>query len=104
MKKPYCQRVSLTDARTVRRIRVSGFRPGAALVQLCPPMPILGFWNRPQGLTAYVAGTMPPLMRVAAEQGRTDEEQWLAPVPAGIQEIDLTECRTDFFVLLPQAA
>ncbi|MGI4870973.1 MAG: hypothetical protein ACRYFX_07325 [Janthinobacterium lividum] len=107
MKKTYCRPISLTDARTHQRIRVSHFAPGAALVPVCHPMPILGYWSRQVGhltrCSVYVAGTMPPLLRTAAELGRTDEEIWLSAAPGGIREIDLTDCRNEFEVLLPTA-
>ena len=90
------QPISLTDAVTGKRVRVSEFQPGDALVQ-----PILGY-NRPaQGhLTVYVNGSMPLAMRSAQEAGCTDQEQWLVePLPLGIREIDWTDCRREFSLL-----
>lgn len=117
MKKLMCRPVSLTDARSGKRIRVSqfhlsspgghanrtrAFQPGDALVPLMPPMPILGYWFRQAGalslVSVYVPGTMPADMRTAAEQGRTKEETWFGGVPSGITEIDLADCRRDFFL------
>jgi hypothetical protein len=107
MKKPVCRPVSLISARSGRRVRVSHFLPGAALVPVCAPMPILGYWFRQVGglsqLTVYVAGTMPLALRTAAEQHCTAQETWLAPVPGGVREIDLTDCRQDFHLVEPSA-
>ncbi len=105
MKKLFCRPVSLRDARNGKRIRVSRFRPGAALVPVCAPLPILGYWFRHDGgLTVYVAGPMPPDLRTAAEEGHTAHEHWLVSAGDGIREIDLTECRQDYGVLQPLAA
>lgn len=93
-------RVSLKDARTGKRVRVSAFAPGAALVPVPKPEPILGYYRHAGHLTVYVRGTMPLAMRSAQEQGHTDEEAWLVePPPAGIREIDLTDCRSEFSLL-----
>ena len=104
MKKPLCRPVSLICARTGRRVRVSSFAPGT---QLCMPVQMLGYWFRQVGalsrLTVYVPGTMPPALRTAAEAGRTEEETWLAPMPAGVREIDWTDCREEFLLLAPAA-
>ncbi len=95
-------KISLTDARTGKRVRVAEFRPGDALVPA--PLPILGYAHQPGGgLTVYVNGSMPLAMRTAQEEGRTDQEAWLvAELPAGIREIDLADCRREFH--LQQAA
>ncbi|MVN76912.1 hypothetical protein GO988_11310 [Hymenobacter sp. HMF4947] len=93
-------RVSLTDATTGKRLRVSGFAPGAALVPVPQPEPILGYCYQAGHLTVYVSGTMPLDMRSAQEQGCTDQEAWLVDeLPAGIKEIDLTDCRREFSLL-----
>lgn len=103
MKKAFCRPISLTSAATGRRVRVSQFAPGAALVPVCEPLAILGYWFRQVGgmsrCTVYVPGTMPPALRTAAEADRTGEEMWLDTMPAGIREIDLTDCREAFQVL-----
>lgn len=103
MKISYRRPVSLLDGHDGRRIRLTEFAPGAQLIRLGPAQPIVGYWHRGEELTAYVAGTMPPQLRTAAEEGRTDEETWLGEVPAGIQEIDLSACRYDYLVQLPGA-
>lgn len=93
-------RVSLTDARTGKRVRVSSLSPGAALVPVPAPAPILGYTYQAGHLTVYVSGTTPLAMRSAAEQGRLDQGTWLVDeLPAGIQEIDLTDCRREFRLL-----
>jgi len=86
-------KISLTDAATGKRLRVDAFRPGDALVQ-----PILGYcYTTEHNWTVYVAGTMPPAMRTAVEQGHTDQEVLLVPeLPAGIQEITLPDHRREF--------
>ncbi len=118
MKKPFCHIVSLTDARSGKRVRVAPhsvkptagsrachvvqLRPGAALVPA--PLPILGCWFRADGgLTVYVSGTMPLALRTAAEEGQAHQEQWLTAVAGGIREIDLTDCREEFGLLQPTA-
>ena len=74
---------------------------GAALVPV--PEPILGYTYQHGHLTVYVNGSMPAAMRSAAEDGRTAEEVLLVPVlPAGIKEIDLTDCRGEYRLLLPE--
>lgn len=91
-------RVSLTDARTGKRVRVSAFAPGAALVPA--PQPILGYYYRDNHLKVYVNGTMPLAMRSAQEEGHTEAEAWLVDqLPLGIKEIDLTDCRYEFSLL-----
>ena len=109
MKNPVCRPISLTCALTKRRVRVSCLTPGAALVCApCTNMPVVGYWFRQVGhltvATAYVPGTMPLAMRTAAEEKRTSEEMWLTDAPAGIQEIDLTDCRTSVQLLQPRKA
>lgn len=48
----------------------------------------------------YVRGTMPPGLRTAAQDGRLDQETWLVDeLPAGIKEIDWTDCRREFRLL-----
>ena len=90
--------ISLTDAATGKRVRVSELRPGDALAQ-----PILGYSYQAGHLTVYVSGTTPLALRAAQEENRTDQETWLVDeLPAGIREIDLTDCRREF--LLQQAA
>jgi len=95
-------KLSLQDARTGKRVRVNAFRPGDALV--AAPQPILGYcYTSDNHWTVYVAGPMPAGMRTAVEQGHLDQEVLLVePLPAGIQEIDLNDCRRDF--RLQQAA
>lgn len=95
--------VSLRDAATGKRVRVSAFRPGDALVPVPQPEPILGYCYQAGHLTVYVNGPMPPAMRRAQEENRLDEEVLLVPeLPAGIREIDWTDCRREF--TLQQAA
>ncbi|HEX8505489.1 MAG TPA: hypothetical protein VF630_08985 [Hymenobacter sp.] len=111
--------VSLTNARTGKRVRVAShavpagskanrvyaLQPGAALVPVPTPLPILGYRYQREHLHVYVNGSMPLDLRSAHEEGRTRDEVWLvATRPAGIQEIVLTDCREDFHILLPQAA
>lgn len=97
-------RVSLTAA-TSKRVRVSGFAPGAMLVPKPAPMPILGYCYQREHLHVYVNGSMPLNLRTAHEEGRTQDEVWLVEtLPVGIQEIDLTDCRDEFRLLLSQAA
>jgi len=56
-------------------------------------------------LTVYVNGSMPLAMRTAQEEGYTADEVLLVPaLPAGIREIDLTDCRHAFRLQLPKAA
>ena len=92
--------VSLTGTATAR-IRIPRLAQGAKLIPLGAPLDVLGCWPQGDKLTAYVAGTMPPALRTAVEEGRTHEEEWFGPVPAGIQEIDLSECRYDYLVQQP---
>ena len=87
--------ISLTDATTGKRVRVSAFAPGDMLVP--KPEPILGYYYQANHLKVYVNGTMPPAMRSAQEEGCTDAEVLLvAELPAGIREIDWTDCRQEF--------
>jgi hypothetical protein len=93
-------RVSLTDAATGKRVRVSSLAPGAALVPVPQPEPILGYTYQAGHLTVYVSGTTPIGMRAAQEEGRTHQETWLVDeLPQGIREIDLTDCRREFLLL-----
>jgi len=93
-------RVSLTDAATGKRVRVSSLAPSAALVPVPQPEPILDYAYRAGHLTMYVSGTTPLAMRTAQEEGRTHEEAWLVDeLPEGIREIDLTDCRREFRLL-----
>ena len=93
-------RVSLTDARTGKRVRVSALAPGAALVPVPQPEPILGYCYQARHLTVYVNGKMPLALRTAQQEGRTDQEAWLVDeLPPGIQEIDFTDCRREFRLL-----
>jgi hypothetical protein len=93
-------RVSLTDARTGKRVRVSALAPGAALVPVPQPAPILGYCYQAGHLTVYVSGSMPLGLRTAQQDGHTDQEAWLVDeLPPGIQEIDLTDCRREFRLL-----
>ena len=93
-------RVSLTDAGTGKRVRVSSLAPGAALLPVPQPEPILGYTYAAGHLTVYVSGTTPLAMRSALEEGRTEQEAWLVDeLPQGIREIDLTDCRRDFHLL-----
>jgi hypothetical protein len=93
-------RVSLKDARTGKRVRVHSLPRGAALVE-----PIVGYRFKAGHLSVYVNGSMPLALRSAQEEGRTQDEVWLvATLPAGIREIDWTDCRQEFQLLLPQAA
>lgn len=94
--------VSLTGTVTTTRIRVASLAPGTRLIPLGQPLDVVGCWPQAEGkLTAYVAGTMPPALRTAAEEGRQHEEEWFGPMPAGITEIDLSECRYDYLVQQP---
>jgi hypothetical protein len=93
-------KVSLKDACTGKRVRVSRFVVGAALVPKPTPTPILGYCYRAGHLTVYVNGSMPLAMRSAQEEGYTEDEAWLVDtLPTGIQEIDLTDCRQEFSLL-----
>lgn len=95
--------ISLTDAATGKRVRVSGFEAGAMLV--ARPEPILGYYYQAGHLTVYVNGSMPLALRTAQEEGHTSAEMWLVDeLPTGIREIDWTDCRRDFHLLLPKAA
>jgi hypothetical protein len=91
--------VSLTDADTGRRVRVSSLAPGSALVPLARPEPILGYTYQAGHLTVYVSGTTPLALRAAHEENRTHTETWLVDeLPQGIREIDLTDCRREFLL------
>jgi hypothetical protein len=112
MKKTFCPPVSLTEALSGKRIRVSHFERGSALcalthstpVELAAPEPILGYWHRPPGrLTVYLPGSMPAELRTAMEEQRTQEEVVLRPL-GSIREVDLSDCRREFRVLLKWAA
>ncbi|MBO2007580.1 hypothetical protein [Hymenobacter negativus] len=93
-------KVSLTDARTGKRLRVSALPAGAALVE-----PILGYCYQAGHLHVYVNGSMPLNLRTAHEEGHTEAEMWLVDeLPAGIREIVVTDERKNFQLLLPQAA
>ncbi len=93
-------RVSLTDAATGKRVRVSAFQPGDALVPVPAPEPILGYTYQAGHLTVYVSGTMPLGLRAAAQEGHLDQETWLVDeLPPGIKEIDWTDCRREFRLL-----
>jgi hypothetical protein len=95
--------LSLTDARTGKRLRVQALPAGAALVPT--PQPILGYCYQQGHLTVYVNGTMPPALRTAQQEGGLAQEVLLVrELPAGIREIDLTDCRREFGVLFPSAA
>ncbi|MBO3270781.1 hypothetical protein [Hymenobacter defluvii] len=101
--KPLFPPVSLTDARTGKRLRIQQLPVGAALVPA--PQPILGYTYQRGHLTVYVNGPMPPELRTAHQEGTTDQEVLLVErLPAGIQEIDWTDCRREFRLLLPDAA
>ncbi len=92
--------LSLQDAITGKRVRVSKLEPGAALVPRATPEPILGYTYSKGHLTVYVSGTTPISMRSAVEDGSTDQEAWLVDkLPLGIKEIDLTDCRREFSLL-----
>lgn len=95
--------VSLTDARTGRRVRIASLPLGAALV--ATPQPILGYSYQHGHLSVYVNGPMPPALRTAQEPDFAGQE-WLFvdELPAGIQEIDWTDCRHEFALLLPAKA
>jgi hypothetical protein len=101
MKITHRRAVSLTTNRPTSRTRVLGFEPGTTLIPLRAPLLVAGFWHQGDKLTAYVAGTMPPHLRTAVEENRTEEETWFGDVPAGIQEIDLSECRYEYLVQQP---
>ncbi|MBJ6109462.1 hypothetical protein MUN81_10350 [Hymenobacter sp. 5317J-9] len=91
-------KVSLTDARTGKRLRLDALPEGAALVE-----PILGYCYQAGHFTVYVNGSMPLALRSAQEENRTAGEVWLVkPLPAGIREIDWTDCRRDYQLLLPE--
>jgi hypothetical protein len=89
-------KISLQDAVTGKRVRVDAFQPGDALV--AAPQLILGYcYTTENNWTVYVAGTMPPALRTAVEQGHTDREVLLvAELPAGIQEITLPDHRHEY--------
>ena len=102
-KQLFFPRISLTDAATGKRVRVDSLPAGAALVPV--PQPILGYTYRRGHLTVYVNGLMPPALRTALQEGYTDQEVLLVDeLPAGIREIDWTDCRREFQLLLPKAA
>ena len=89
--------LSLTDALTGKRVRVSEFQPGDALVAKAEP--IVGYTYHRGHLTVYVNGSMPLAMRSAQEEGRTQDEAWLVDqLPEGIREIDIDDCRREFFL------
>jgi len=90
--------VSLTDARTGKRVRLRSLPAGAALVSI---EPILGYTYKRGHLTVYVAGVMPADMRSAVEDGL--EEVLLVPeLPAGIREIGVTDSRGEYRLQLPE--
>lgn len=93
--------VSLTGTFATTRIRVPSLAPGTTLIPLGQPLAVVGCWPQGEKLTAYVAGTMPAKLRTAAEEGRTHEEEWFGPVPVGIAEIDISECRYEHLVQQP---
>ncbi len=93
--------VSLTGTVATTRIRVPSLVSGTKLIPLLPPLDVVGCWPQGEKLTAYVVGTMPPALRTAAEEGREHEEEWFGPMPAGIREIDLSECRYEYLVQQP---
>lgn len=110
MKTPLCKPVSIKDAITGKRLRLTRFERGSALVALtseCPPQllapqPVLGYWHRPEpyGMHVYVPGTMPAALRTAAEEACTAQEVLLVnALPAGIREIDLRNCAPAFRVI-----
>ncbi|RSK50058.1 hypothetical protein [Hymenobacter rigui] len=75
----------------------------AALV--LTPEPILGYTYQQGHLTVYVRGTMPPELHTARQEASTHQEVLPVPeLPSGIREIDWTDCRREFQLLLPQAA
>ena len=93
-------KVSLTDARTGKRLRLEALPAGAALVE-----PILGYCYRAGHFTVYVNGSMPLAMRSAHEERRTQDEVWLVDeLPTGIREVVWTDDRRTFQLLLPTAA
>lgn len=104
--RPFDTPISLRDHRTGRRVRLTVLPPGTALVPVLRPEPILGYSYLSGHLRVYVAGHMPAQMRTAAEDGTTaTTEVLLVPaLPAGIREIDLTDCRGEYDVLLPPTA
>lgn len=102
MKITHRRAVSLTEAHATRRTRVLGLVPGTTLIPLGQPLDVVGFWHQGEKLTAYVVGTMPAQLRTAYEEGRTHEEHWFGEVPAGIAEIDLSECRYEYLVQQPK--
>ncbi|WP_400194084.1 hypothetical protein [Hymenobacter sp. B81] len=100
--------ISVTDALTGKQIRLTaeptdatGTRRRMVMLQpgalLC--LPILGYWPRPTGFTVYVAGTTPASLRTAVEEGRTSEEVLFGDISAGIQEIELEDCRSQVRLL-----
>jgi hypothetical protein len=104
----FCPPISLTDALSGKRIRVSSFAPGSAVcavttrqpVVLAAPQPLVGYWYRRGHLTVYVTGPMMADLRTAAQEACTHEEVLLVPaLPAGLSEIDLTDCRREFRVV-----
>ena len=64
MKTALATPISLTDARTGKRVRVSSLPEGTALVE-----PILGYYRKHDHLTVYVNGSMPLDLRTAHEDG-----------------------------------
>lgn len=89
--------VFLPDARTGKPVRVAALPAGAAIVE-----PILGYCYQAGHLTVYVNGSMPLNLRTAHEEGYTAAEMWLVDeLPAGIREIDVTDCRREIQLLLP---
>ena len=103
MKRPFPTPVTRTHPRTRKPLRVQALPAGSALV--AAPEPILGYCYRQGHLTVYVNGPMPAALRSAQEEGRTQDEVLLVDaLPAGIREIDLTDCRREFRLLLPLAA
>jgi hypothetical protein len=95
--------ISMTDAQTKKRIRLSALPVGTALVSGGNAEPILGYCYYEGCLVVYVKGSTPPAFRAAQQEGYTAEETWLVgTLPMGMREIDLTDCRQTYSVQLPE--
>lgn len=81
MKKPFTRPISLTSARTGKRLRLLDLPPGTALVPVLTPEPILGYTYQRGHLTVYVAAPMRDLYRaIIAWAKPARRRKWKRPV------------------------